>query len=142
KRSFPGAHGLRSCKTKFHSSIRPRNSRLAKPSWFTTFPPMSPSQTCRLALAVIAWVMLPPPAAATGTADLEFFEKKVRPILVERCYECHGADKQKGGLRLDHRAGVQQGGDSGPAITPGEPEKSRLARALSWDDPDLQMPPK
>lgn len=103
---------------------------------------MSPSQTCRLALAVIAWVMLPPPAAATGTADLEFFEKKVRPILVERCYECHGADKQKGGLRLDHRAGVQQGGDSGPVITLGEPENSRLAKALSWDDPELQMPPK
>ncbi len=74
--------------------------------------------------------------------DLEFFERKVRPILVERCYDCHGSEKQKGGLRLDHRAGVRQGGDSGPAIAPGEPEKSRLARALTWDDPELQMPPK
>ncbi len=103
---------------------------------------MPPTLTSRLALAIVACAVLPTPAAASGTTDFEFFEKKVRPILVERCYECHGADKQQGGLRLDHRAGVRQGGDSGPAITPGEPEQSRLARALSWDDPELQMPPK
>ncbi|NJM55601.1 MAG: hypothetical protein HC841_06530, partial [Verrucomicrobiae bacterium] len=70
------------------------------------------------------------------------YSREIKPLLAAQCVKCHGTSQQKGGLRLDHRAGVLQGGDSGPAITPGEPEKSRLARALSWDDPELQMPPK
>ncbi|MCA1964879.1 MAG: DUF1549 domain-containing protein, partial [Prosthecobacter sp.] len=72
----------------------------------------------------------------------EFFEKKIRPLLVEHCLECHGADKQKGGLRLDHATGWQQGGDSGPAIQPGKTEESLLWRAVSYEDRDLKMPPK
>jgi hypothetical protein len=75
---------------------------------------------------------------------MEFFEKRIRPILVERCYECHsdGAKKLKGGLRLDHRDGWSKGGDSGPAIVPGDPEKSLLVQAVRWLDEDTQMPPK
>ena len=79
---------------------------------------------------------------AISDNDLEFFEKNVRPILIENCYECHGPDKQKGGLRLDSRAATLRGGDSGPALTPGEPERSAMIKAISYADPDFQMPPK
>ncbi len=76
------------------------------------------------------------------TGSPEFFEKRVRPVLVERCYECHGEKKQKGGLRLDSAAAVLKGGDSGAVLVPGQPEKSLLIKVVSWSDPDLQMPPK
>ena len=82
------------------------------------------------------------PALGAAEAGAEFFEKRVRPVLVERCYECHGEKKQKGGLRLDHAAALTKGGDSGPALLPGQPEKSLLIKVISWSDPDLQMPPK
>ena len=58
----------------------------------------------------------------SGLADdrSALFENKIRPLLVKRCLECHGAEKQKGGLRLDTREGWLKGGDSGPALVPGE----------------------
>src|SRR5262249_53272296 len=76
--------------------------------------------------AVLALVAAVPPAFAQGQASaegLEFFEKKVRPLLVERCYECHSAQgkKSKGGLRVDTRDALLKGGDSGPALVPGDP---------------------
>jgi hypothetical protein len=74
--------------------------------------------------------------------DFTFFESKVRPLLVERCIECHGEKKQKGGLRLDSRSGWQNGGESGAALVPGNPEESLLIKAVSHVDKDLQMPPK
>ncbi|MGV3773194.1 MAG: DUF1553 domain-containing protein [Verrucomicrobiales bacterium] len=80
--------------------------------------------------------------AATEAEGLEFFEKRIRPLLVEHCYECHSGLKQKGGLRLDSAAAVLSGGDSGPAIVPGKPEESLLITSVSWSDSDLQMPPK
>jgi hypothetical protein len=75
---------------------------------------------------------------------IAFFEKKIRPVLAEKCYKCHSADseKVKGGLRLDTRAGLLQGGDSGPAIVPGELKSSLLIKALHYTDEDLAMPPK
>ncbi len=76
-----------------------------------------------------------------GSAD-EFFETKVRPLLVERCIECHGEKKQKGDLRLDSKGGWEKGGESGPALVPGKPEESLLIKAVSYVDKDLQMPPK
>lgn len=77
-------------------------------------------------------------------AGREFFEKNIRPVLVERCYKCHSlkSEKIKGGLLLDSRGGVLKGGDTGPAIVPGKPEKSLLVKAIRYTDPDLQMPPK
>jgi mono/diheme cytochrome c family protein/cytochrome c553 len=75
-------------------------------------------------------------------AQTEFFEKKVRPLLVEHCQSCHGPDKQKGGLRLDSRAALLSGGESGPAVVGGEPDKSRLVKAIGYTDSALQMPPK
>jgi len=83
--------------------------------------------------------------ASGGAGDsIEFFEKKIRPLLVEHCYKCHSAEseKVKGGLRLDTRAGLLKGGDTGPAIVPGDPEKSLLIKAVRYTDKDLQMPPK
>src|SRR4051794_25392371 len=65
-------------------------------------------------------------AAKPGAEQVEFFESKVRPILVTRCLRCHGSEKQKGNLRLDSSDGMRSGGDSGPAVAPGDPEQSPL----------------
>lgn len=78
-----------------------------------------------------------------SAADLEFFEKEVRPLLANHCYQCHSVDKkQKGGLVLDSREGLLTGGDNGPALVPGNPDDSRLVQAIRYDDTDLRMPPK
>jgi len=74
-------------------------------------------------------------------AQIEFFEKHVRPVLAEHCYSCHGSKKQNAGLRLDTTAGLRAGGDSGPVIIPGQPEKSLLIRAVRRET-DSPMPPK
>ena len=77
-------------------------------------------------------------------AGLEFFEKNVRPIFTERCYECHSKEKgvSKGGLIMDSRAGLLAGGDLGPAVVPGDIKKSMLILAVHQTDPDLSMPPR
>src|SRR5262245_42730724 len=83
-------------------------------------------------------------APTTPTAaQLEAFEKDVRPLLVKRCDRCHGAKAKaaKGGFRLDSREGLLRGGARGPAVVPGHPEKSLLIQAVRRDDPLLQMPP-
>jgi hypothetical protein len=76
--------------------------------------------------------------------ELSFFESKVRPLLVERCYECHSQEtgKQKGGLLLDSRAGWMKGGDNGPVIVPRDPENSALIKAVKSSDEKTRMPPK
>ena len=75
--------------------------------------------------------------------QIEFFERQVRPILVDRCYKCHSAEKKvRGGLKLDTRVGVREGGDQGPAIVPGDPDASLLIEAIRYENGDLQMPPK
>ncbi|MEO2049121.1 MAG: PSD1 and planctomycete cytochrome C domain-containing protein [Pirellulales bacterium] len=78
---------------------------------------------------------------ATELADLEFFEHHVRPILIEHCYECHSAAAETpgGGLRLDWRGGWQTGGESGPALIPGQAEQSLLVTAVRHES--LEMPP-
>jgi dienelactone hydrolase/Ca2+-binding EF-hand superfamily protein len=77
-------------------------------------------------------------------ADLAFFEKNIRPVLIKSCYECHSAeaDKLKAGLALDARAALLKGGDSGAAVVLGKPEESLLIKSLRHDDPDLKMPPE
>jgi hypothetical protein len=81
-------------------------------------------------------------ASALPPEQVEFFEKKIRPVLASECYECHDARKHKGGLRLDYRDGWKKGGDSGDAIVPGEPAKSLLLKSIRHEDPDLKMPEK
>ncbi len=83
-------------------------------------------------------------AQKIAPGDLQFFETKVRPILVNSCYKCHSrdADKIKGGLMLDTREAWLHGGNTGPAIVPGKPDDSLLIQAVRYKDEDLQMPPK
>jgi hypothetical protein len=93
---------------------------------------------------VILLTLLLVPVARAGTnEDLAFFEAKIRPVLVEQCYSCHSAQvkKPKGKLLLDSRAGLRKGGESGPAIVPGHPDKSLLIRAVLHTDDALKMPP-
>src|SRR5688572_29775521 len=93
-----------------------------------------------LVILIAAWSL--GMAQAADPKGIEFFEKRVRPLLADQCYECHGEKKQQGGQRLDSAAAVLQGGYSGPSIVAGKPEQSPLIKAVSWGDPDLQMPPK
>jgi hypothetical protein len=83
-------------------------------------------------------------AAADDSGGAEFFESKIRPILVDHCYSCHSqqSPKIKGGLLLDTREGVLKGGDTGPAIKPGDVEGSLLIKAVRYTDDNLRMPPK
>ncbi|HMF19220.1 MAG TPA: DUF1549 domain-containing protein, partial [Gemmataceae bacterium] len=76
-------------------------------------------------------------------AAIEFFESKIRPMLAEHCFRCHSstAKRLKGGLLLDSREGILKGGESGPVIVAGKPEKSRLIQAIRYTDVDLSMPP-
>ena len=85
-----------------------------------------------------------PSTAADSPEAVEFFEQKIRPILVTHCAECHSTTsrKRQGGLLLDSRDGWMRGGDSGAVIVPGDPEKSALILAVRQTDKDLRMPPK
>src|SRR5262249_26603663 len=96
-----------------------------------------------LLLAVYAAV----PGSAAGAAEnkpdaaqVEFFEKNVRHVLVANCFSCHGPEKHKGGLRLDSQAAMLAGGDSGPAMLPGKPDDSRLIKAIRYEGA-IHMPP-
>ncbi|QDV47133.1 Planctomycete cytochrome C [Stieleria neptunia] len=81
------------------------------------------------------------PAAEQDAESIEFFERKIRPVLVERCYECHSSDADlvQGGLRVDDPQAMLRGGDSGSAIAPGQPAASLLLAALRYDG--MEMPP-
>ena len=84
----------------------------------------------------------PPAQTATDRASAEaFFESKIRPILIERCLECHGPDKAKAGLRLDSAQNARDGGESGAAIVAGKPEESLLIQVVKYTG-DLKMPPR
>src|SRR5258708_1028530 len=96
----------------------------------------------RILFAVCALLIGGPAYAQEKAAQLEFFEKKVRPVLVQHCYESHSAKAKKvrGGLLLDSRSGMLEGGDLGPTIVPGDPAKSRLIEAIRYMNVDLKMP--
>ncbi|MFO0880395.1 MAG: DUF1549 domain-containing protein [Gemmataceae bacterium] len=88
-----------------------------------------------LLLAVVGASPTPSPA------EVEFFEKQIRPLLAARCTSCHGAKNPRGGLRLDTAAGIHKGGDTGPAVLPGKTAESLLLRSIRYEG-DLRMPPK
>ena len=92
-----------------------------------------PACLVHLALSVAAY-------AADGPSPGERFENQVRPLLAARCWKCHGADEQKASLRLDSSSAVAAGGDSGPAIVPGDPEHSPMIQAIRYAG-DPKMPP-
>ncbi len=92
-------------------------------------------------------VLMASPAAfgqAANKAGLDYFEANIRPILVNNCYKCHSSEsgKLKGGLSVEFHESLIKGGDSGPAIVPGNPDKSLLIKAVRYQDADLKMPPK
>ena len=95
-------------------------------------------------LIVLSVVSIPVDAQTTDLnrdASLRFFENRIRPQLAENCYECHGPERQESGLRLDTYAGIIEGGDTGQAVVPGEPDESLLLVALSYENEELEMPP-
>ncbi len=96
-------------------------------------------------LIALAIAVLPGALAAQEVSrgdGVVFFESKIRPLLSGNCFKCHGAKKQKAGLRLDSRARILKGGESGPAIAPGAPDKSLMIEAVTYKNSDLEMPPK
>ena len=100
------------------------------------------SRTCSilsLLVGVLGWTR---PSLA-DERGLEFFEAKIRPVLVERCHRCHSAGKKapKGGLRLDSPAGLRKGGDSGVVIVPGKVDESLLVDAIAHEGGVAEMPP-
>ena len=96
----------------------------------------------RLSL-LLAFSLLLLNAASYASEPMAFFEKEVRPLLINRCYECHSAEKKiKGGLALDTRNAILKGGDSGPGLVAGEPDQSKIIEAVRYQNHDLQMPPK
>lgn len=92
---------------------------------------------CAAGLSPFAMVAAPP-------EQIDFFESRIRPVLIEHCYSCHSSDAERvrGGLLLDTREGLLKGGDWGAAVVPGDPEASLLIQAIRHTDPDLRMPPK
>ena len=94
--------------------------------------------------ALLLLSTLPAWAADPTPAQLQFFENKIRPIFANNCYKCHSrqAEKLKANLSLEFRDGLLKGGETGPAIVPGDPDHSLLIKAVRYTDPDLQMPPK
>ncbi len=93
--------------------------------------------TLALAAVMVVAAAVPVRAADPSPEQLKFFEEKIRPLLVERCYECHTADKHQGDVRLDLREAVFP-----QLIAPGQPDQSRLIQVLRYDPNDTQMPPK
>jgi len=102
---------------------------------------MNRTFSSRLLLAftgiLLGWTMH---AADLAPAQVEFFEKHIRPVLAAECYECHSTAKKKGSLVLDTRDGLLTGGESGPALVSGQPDSSLLMRALRHTHPTLKMP--
>ena len=110
------------------------------------FPPFFAVLALAVPTGAVAAEAEPAPAlaASADAAKVEFFEKKIRPVLVEHCYECHSAEAAKAGklegkLAIDSRAGVRQGGESGPAVLPGDVAASTIIKALRHEG--LEMPP-
>ncbi len=129
-------------KLPFPESNLPRYRPVHLAHHMTSRTNRSAFRTCWLLLAFAGgWCR----SADLPNADaIQFFENRIRPVLVEHCYECHSAEskKLKGGLYLDTRAGWVRGGDTRPAIEPGNPDHSLLIEAVRYANPDLQMPPK
>lgn len=106
---------------------------------------MSRPVVISLALLVSSAPVFAAPDATKPNADqLAFFEKKIRPVLADKCYKCHSekSDKIKGGLVLDTREGIRRGGDSGPAVVPGKLDDSLLIEAIRYQNKDFAMPPE
>ena len=119
-----------------HMSLNPRSLLLSRVHF-----PWAVFLSLFVALRVVGAdeKIQPRSESAPSPEGVAFFESKIRPVLARECFECH-TDKKKGGLRLDYRGGWLQGGDSGPAIVPGDPGRSLIIQALTHRHPKLKMP--
>ncbi|KAF0178584.1 MAG: hypothetical protein FD161_1889 [Limisphaerales bacterium] len=124
-----------------------KSSKLQAPS--SKEAPNTKLQPARVRLGLVfgAWCFLGAWSLGFGASptEFDFFERRIRPVLAQHCYECHSAGSKslKAGLRVDTRDGLRRGGNSGePAVVPGEPDRSRLLAAIRHTSADLQMPPK
>lgn len=100
------------------------------------------TKPCRTVFAATS-LLLSASLQAADPDGIKFFEMSIRPLLAQKCYECHGKDKQKGDLRLDHIDHIRAGGSHyGPAVIGGPVDKSPLILAIEHTDPDLEMPPE
>ena len=106
--------------------------------------PCSPVRAALWFLVFLRACLPAAPAAESEAtrAGVEFFENKIRPVLISRCCKCHGSEKQEGKLRLDRRDSLLAGGRSGRVVLPGDPSGSLLIRAIRRVNKDLQMPPE
>jgi cytochrome c553 len=111
-----------------------RRSHLSKASWLWLALVSLAGTTPKLCAA---------PPVGSDAKGVEFFETRIRPLLANTCYQCHGQEskKAKGGLLLDSQEGLLRGGDSGPLFVAGDPDKSLLIKAVRYKDKDLRMPP-
>lgn len=98
----------------------------------------------RITIALITLMIANGARAADNAVNdaATFFELKIRPVLLGTCYKCHGGDKVSAKLRIDSREALLKGGEGGPSIVPGDPQRSKLIHAIRYDDDDLEMPPK
>ncbi|MFN5103022.1 MAG: c-type cytochrome domain-containing protein, partial [Planctomycetota bacterium] len=92
-----------------------------------------------LAIGLCSCAFFDSVAQESSPEQLDFFEKEIRPTLAQPCFPCHGPEKQKADLRLDSLPGILQGGESGPAVVPGDSKNSLMAAAIRYES--LQMPP-
>src|SRR2546426_1499735 len=99
---------------------------------------------CVVVAAGSASVRAVPGVEQLTPEQFQFFEKAIRPVLMDRCYKCHSTqgEKIRGGLLLETRAGVMKGGELGPVIVQGDPDASLLIKAIRYTDDKLKMPPK
>ncbi len=102
---------------------------------------VSPGRWCPSLVCCVLLFGRATPASLADDPGIGFFEKRIRPVLVQHCYECHSAsaDEVKGGLRLDSREGIRKGGETGPAVVPGKRDESLLLGALRHET--FEMPP-
>lgn len=112
---------------------------LNKPNVMTNAVPRICSRNFVVFVCAVLLISFPATAEADHNEDLKFFETRVRPLLAEHCFECHGTEKQKGQLRLDSAEGLLTGGESGDAVLPGDPDASLLIQAVRWES--YEMPP-
>src|SRR5690606_5345211 len=108
----------------------------------TTFQVARPRAAIRMIAPLSLCALLSALRSPAATPEqIEFFENRIRPVLAQECYECHSeSGKRKGGLLLDSRPGWQAGGDTGPAIVPGDAAASLLIQSIRHAHADLQMP--
>ena len=101
--------------------------------------------TAAFRIAALALFCVPSAISAAESSEdaakMKFFETRIRPVLAENCYKCHGEEKQKAGLRMDNIGHILAGSDDGPVLVPGDAANSLLFTAISYEDPDYEMPP-